>query len=70
MLWAHYGYAPHVDQVEVYAFPVGHDYMAEQPSPPIFAERIYLSGELASEPLTKIHALIDRLNAYRAEDAA
>lgn len=69
-LWAHYGYAPHIDQVEVYAHLVGHDYCAEQPEPPIFVESIYLSGALASDPLAKIHALIDKLNAYRAEDAA
>lgn len=69
-LWAHYGYAPHIDQVEVYAHLVGHDYCAEQPEPPIFVERIYLSGVLAADPQAQLIALIRKLNAYRKDDDA
>lgn len=69
-LWVHCSYSPHVDSIEVYAHPNGHDYCADKPEPPIFCHGIYLSGELASNPIAKIHALIDTLNAYRQEDAA
>lgn len=69
-LFAHCSYFPHVDQVSVYAHPVDHDYHAKPPEPPIFAADIYLSGATADNPHAQINMLIDKLNAYRAEEAA
>lgn len=67
---AQLSYSPHVDVIEVFARPHGHDYMAEEQPDFLFWERIYISGQNAVEPLAKLHALIDRLNSYRAEAAA
>ena len=66
---AFFNYSPHVDVVEVYARPIGHDYLTEDQPDFLFWKRIDIADQ-HGDPMHKINALIDQLNSYSTEAAA